>query len=235
MGGQAMSHHRAMLDAEGAVGPQLYRLIRDRIVFGDLAPGARISETEISALYRVSRQPVREAFIKLAEEGLVAVRPQRGTYVRRISVPGVMAARFVREAVEADIARLASERAGAEDLAALERLIAGQAAEVAAPDPSRFIALDEAFHQRLAVAAGQGATWAILEGLKTPMNRVRNLSARHFPREKLVAQHRAVLAAVAAGDAPAADAAMRTHLREVLNDLPGIVEAMPEFFDTADS
>jgi DNA-binding GntR family transcriptional regulator len=228
-----MSRHPGTLDAEAAVGPQLYRLIRSSIVRGEFAPGARISETELSALYRVSRQPVREAFIKLAEEGLVAVRPQRGTYVRKISVAGVMAARFVREAVEADIARIAADRANAEDLAALEALISAQAAEVAAPDPTGFMALDEAFHQRLAEAAGQGGAWAILEGLKTPLNRVRHLSARQFPREKLVAQHRAVLAAVSAGDAEAAGAAMRAHLREVLNDLPQIAAAMPELFETA--
>ncbi len=221
----------AALEQSSAVGPQLYRLLRDRIVRGDLAPGARISESEIAASYKVSRQPVREAFIKLAEESLVEVRPQRGTYVRRISVPAVMTARFVREAVEADIVREAACRMTPGMLAALEANLSAQRTVVDGDDPSRFMELDEAFHRQLAEAAGQPAIWDILEDLKTQMDRVRHLSARQFPRERLIDQHAAVVAALRSGDSQAAEAEMRTHLRGVLTDLPAIAEAMPAFFD----
>ena len=223
----------AELEQSSAVGPQLYRLLRDRIVKGDLAPGARISESEIAASYKVSRQPVREAFIKLAEEALVEVRPQRGTYVRRISVPAVMTARFVREAVEADIVRQAARAVTPEILALLEANLAAQRAVVDSDDPSRFMELDEGFHRLLAEAAGQPAIWDILEDLKTQMDRVRHISARQFPRERLIDQHAAVVAALRAGDPQAAETEMRTHLKGVLTDLPAIAEAMPEFFDEA--
>ncbi len=223
----------ATLEQSSAVGPQLYRLLRDRIVRGDLAPGARISESEIAASYKVSRQPVREAFIKLAEESLVEVRPQRGTYVRRISVPAVMTARFVREAVEADIVREAARRMTPDMLTALEANLSAQRTVVDGDDPSRFMELDEAFHRQLAEAAGQPAIWDILEGLKTQMDRVRHLSARQFPRERLIDQHAAVVAALHSGDPQAAETEMRTHLRGVLTDLPAIAETMPEFFDEA--
>ena len=223
----------AALEQSSAVGPQLYRLLRDRIVKGDLAPGARISESEIAASYKVSRQPVREAFIKLAEESLVEVRPQRGTYVRRISVPAVMTARFVREAVEADIVRAAAQAITPDILALLEANLAAQRAVVDSDDPSRFMELDEAFHRLLAQAAGQPAIWDILEDLKTQMDRVRHISARQFPRERLIDQHAAVVAALRSGDPDAAEAQMRTHLKGVLTDLPAIAEAMPEFFDEA--
>lgn len=223
----------AALEQSSAVGPQLYRLLRDRIVKGDLAPGARISESEIAASYKVSRQPVREAFIKLAEESLVEVRPQRGTYVRRISVPAVMTARFVREAVEADIVRAAAQAVTPNILALLEANLTAQRAVVDSDDPSRFMELDEAFHRLLAEAAGQPAIWDILEDLKTQMDRVRHISARQFPRERLIDQHAAVVAALRSGDPDAAEAQMRTHLKGVLTDLPAIAEAMPEFFDEA--
>ena len=223
----------AALEQSSAVGPQLYRLLRDRIVKGDLAPGARISESEIAASYKVSRQPVREAFIKLAEESLVEVRPQRGTYVRRISVPAVMTARFVREAVEADIVRAAAQAITPDILALLEANLAAQRAVVDSDDPSRFMELDEAFHRLLAEAAGQPAIWDILEDLKTQMDRVRHISARQFPRERLIDQHAAVVAALRSGDPDAAEAQMRAHLKGVLTDLPAIAEAMPEFFDEA--
>ena len=223
----------AALEQSSAVGPQLYRLLRDRIVKGDLAPGARISESEIAASYKVSRQPVREAFIKLAEESLVEVRPQRGTYVRRISVPAVMTARFVREAVEADIVRAAAQAVTPNILALLEANLTAQRAVVDSDDPSRFMELDEAFHRLLAEAAGQPAIWDILENLKTQMDRVRHISTRQFPRERLIDQHAAVVAALRSGDPDAAEAQMRTHLKGVLTDLPAIAEAMPEFFDEA--
>lgn len=223
----------AALEQSSAVGPQLYRLLRDRIVKGDLAPGARISESEIAASYKVSRQPVREAFIKLAEESLVEVRPQRGTYVRRISVPAVMTARFVREAVEADIVRAAAKAVTPNILALLEANLTAQRAVVDSDDPSRFMELDEAFHRLLAEAAGQPAIWDILEDLKTQMDRVRHISTRQFPRERLIDQHAAVVAALRSGDPDAAEAQMRTHLKGVLTDLPAIAEGMPEFFDEA--
>ena len=221
------------LEQSSAVGPQLYRLLRDRIVKGALAPGTRISESEIAASYKVSRQPVREAFIKLAEEALVEVRPQRGTYVRRISVPAVMTARFVREAVEADIVRQAARAVTPEILALLEANLAAQRAVVDSDDPSRFMELDEGFHRLLAEAAGQPAIWDILEDLKTQMDRVRHISTRQFPRERLIDQHAAVVAALRAGDPQAAETELRTHLKGVLTDLPAIAEAMSEFFDEA--
>ena len=92
------------------VGPQVYRSLRERIIRGELEPGGLISEAEIARAFSISRQPVREAFIKLAEEGLVEIRPQRGTLVRRINIASVMDARFVREAVEADIVKIVAEK-----------------------------------------------------------------------------------------------------------------------------
>ncbi|QIB36148.1 GntR family transcriptional regulator [Ancylobacter pratisalsi] len=214
-----------------AVGPQLYRLLRERIIRGDLPPGARISEAEIAVGYNVSRQPVREAFIKLAEESLVEVRPQRGTYVRRISVPAVMTARFIREAVEADIARQVAQHPNTDFMRALRVLIEQQRAIAQDADPSVFLRLDEAFHRTLAEAAGQVAVWDILEGLKTQMDRVRYITARQLPRERLIDQHNAILDAIEAGDGGAAEAAMRSHLKEIMTDLPLIARTEPEFFD----
>src|SRR5690606_41732276 len=91
------------VDQSASLTPQLYRILRERIISADLIPGSRISESEIARSYSLSRQPVREAFIKLAEDGLVEIRPQRGTLVRKITPEAVMDARFVREAIETDL------------------------------------------------------------------------------------------------------------------------------------
>ena len=219
------------LSSGAAVGPQVHRILRDRIVRGDLMPGARISETELAAEYAVSRQPVREAFIKLAEENLLEIRPQRGTFVRRISLPSVLAAQFVREAVEADIVRALAINPSAELIARLAALLQDQIATADDPDPTDFVALDETFHRAMAEAIGQAPAADILEGLKIQLNRVRYLTARQFSRHEVIAQHSVILEALRAHDPDRASAVMRTHLRKILNDLPAIVEAMPECFD----
>lgn len=221
---------QGILDQGAAVRPQLYRLLRERIIQNDIEPGARISESEIAAEYAVSRQPVREAFIKLAEDGLVEVRPQRGTFVCKISVPAVMDARFVREAIEADIVKLLASDPDAE----LVRDLRGQLDEqqlVAGKDSVRFIRLDEKFHRTLAEAAGKSHAWTVVENVKVQMDRVRHLATRRFPMAALVEQHRAVVNAIARGDAAAAEAAMRGHLRAILTDLPEVARDRPEFFE----
>jgi DNA-binding GntR family transcriptional regulator len=214
-----------------AAAPQIRRLLRERIIRGDLAPGARLSEAEIAGEHAVSRQPVREAFIKLAEEGLLDIRPQRGSFVRRISIPTVLSARFMREAIEADLVRLASKSPDKDALAALDALLQAQRKVLDEPDSAAFIALDDAFHRRLAEAAGQEGAWEMMDGLKTQMVRVRHLSARRFPRAKLIAQHEAIIDAMRAADPDAAEAAMRAHLREILNDLPEVAAALPDYFE----
>ncbi|WP_295811243.1 GntR family transcriptional regulator [uncultured Nitratireductor sp.] len=214
-----------------AVGPRLYRLLRERIVRGELVPGTRLSEVDVAAAYQVSRQPVREAFIKLSEEALVEIRPQRGTYVSQINVSAVMSARFVREAVEADIVRLHALRKDPALVRLLRELIGEQTKVAEADDSHAFMRLDEEFHRAMASASGHGPSWDILQPLKTQMDRVRYLSARQLPLRQLLAQHVAIVDAVEGGDSAGADSAMRTHLRQILDDLPAVISAVPDYFD----
>ena len=222
------SDRTSMLDATAPIGAQLIASLRDRIVTGELAPGTRLSEQDIATDYGLSRQPVREAFIRLAGEKLVEVRPQRGTFVCKIDANEVEVSRFVREAVEADIVRLAAERADTAIVAELERQIALQ--EQTADDGAGFMESDELFHRTLADAAGRGGAWAHLQPIKMHMDRVRHLTAAEFPLERLVGQHRAIVEAIAAQNPDAAEAAIRAHLRGVLDDLPKIAAAQPDFF-----
>ena len=203
------------------IGGQLVASLRGRIIRGDLAPGMRLSEQEIAEAYGMSRQPVREAFIRLAGDGLVEVRPQRGTFVRKISTAEVETSRFVREAVEADVARLAAARASNAEIAELRAQIERQA-EVS-DHAAAFMRLDEDFHRTLAEIAGRAGAWAHLQPIKMQMDRVRYLTAAEFPVGRLVAEHGSIVDAVAGHDPDAADDAVRRHLRGILEDLPLIV------------
>ncbi|MEZ5650918.1 MAG: GntR family transcriptional regulator [Burkholderiaceae bacterium] len=221
----------AAINSSAPVGPQLHQLLRQRIIRNDLAPGTRISESEIAATYSVSRQPVREAFIKLAEEGFVEVQPQRGTVIRKISDRAVTDAQFVREAVEADIIKLVARQADPALVAELRVQLTLQAKAAEAGDPARFIVLDEYFHHLLARAAGKERAWGLVQSLKSHMDRVRHLSVRKMPIDALIRQHRLIVDAIADGGVERAEAAVRSHLREILRDLPAIAAAFPEFFD----
>ncbi|WP_343117269.1 GntR family transcriptional regulator [Ostreiculturibacter nitratireducens] len=218
------------LDPSYPITPQITRILRERIVRNDLKPGNRISEAEIARSYDVSRQPVREAFIKLAEQGLLAVLPQRGTIVSKIAYASVLDARFLREAIEADIVKLLAANP---DPALVEKLRAqlAQQKEVADRSPQDFIQADEKFHRTLAEGAGKGGAWKLIEGLKAQMDRVRFLSLGRFPIEKLIGQHTDVVDMIAEGNVEKAEIAIRTHLREILTDLPEIMRANPDFFD----
>jgi DNA-binding GntR family transcriptional regulator len=181
---------------------------------------------------KVSRQPVREAFIKLSEIGMVRVLPQRGTFVVKISAKAVTDARFVREAVECAIARRASEGLGKPAIDALRAIIADQRKAARAGDAEEFFVLDEAFHRGLANAAECAYAWKVIEEAKAQMDRVRFLSIPDAtPVDRLIVQHQAILDAIAAGRASAAEQAMKDHLREILKSLPRLARAFPEMFD----
>jgi DNA-binding GntR family transcriptional regulator len=218
------------LNVAEPITPQVYRLLRARIISTDLKPGNRISEAEIAKTCRVSRQPVREAFIKLSEQGLLAILPQRGTIVSKISYTSVLNARFLREAIEADFVRILTSAPDATVVRDLRRQIARQK-QTRPGEQNVFIQQDETFHRTLADAAGMGEAWKLLEGLKSQMDRVRFMALSHFPMKKLIHQHEDVVDQIAAGDHTGADTAIRLHLREILIDLPRIFEANPGFFD----
>ncbi|WP_150522751.1 GntR family transcriptional regulator [Roseibium sediminis] len=221
------------LDHSASITPQITRILRERIIQSDLQPGDRISETEVARTYDISRQPVREAFIKLADQGLLEIRPQRGTIVTRIGYFAVLDARFLREAIEADICKILAANPNPILISELRRQLDVQQA-LAPENADGFIRLDERFHRTLAEAAGKASAWRQIEGLKSQMDRVRYLSLREFRVDKLIIQHGAIVDRIEAGDVAGVNAEIRLHLREVLKDLPQIIKANERFFDLPD-
>jgi DNA-binding GntR family transcriptional regulator len=187
----------------------------------------------VAKTFGVSRQPVREAFIRLLDAELVDIRPQRGTFVRKISRKSVTDGRFVREAIETAVVRHLAAAPSDAGMAGLRDLIARQRA-VPMGDHRAFMALDDAFHRAIAHAAGCDYAWRVIEGAKAHMDRVRYLSLDEAtPVPLLIEQHEAVCDALAAGDPGRAEAAMRHHLRGILSSLPQVAAAHPELFDSA--
>ncbi|SDJ03019.1 GntR family transcriptional regulator [Billgrantia gudaonensis] len=218
---------------DGSVRQRLYRVLRQSIIRMVLAPGQALSEKELADAFSVSRQPVREAFIRLSEAGLVEVRPQRGTYVVRISQKAVLEARFVREAIEVAVVRQAASQGVAENtLTELHDLLERQRRCIEPRDHDRFYRLDELFHRTLSLGVEQQAAWKVVEEVRAQLDRVRYLSVPDTtPLARLIDQHAAIVAAIEQRDAEAADEAMRLHLREILASLPDLVRRFPAMFD----
>jgi DNA-binding GntR family transcriptional regulator len=222
----------AALRAGGAsVADAVFRTLRQAIVTMRLAPGTRLTEQELADGLSVSRQPVREALLRLREAHLVQVLP-RGSFVARIVMEDVETAQFVREAVETAIAARAGAGVSALDLARLGDLVERQKRVIASGDNDAFFHLDEAFHRTLAEAAGCAPAWRTIEGVKAHMDRVRYLSLPEAtPGERLIAQHEAILAGLVARDASASAEAMGAHLREILSSLPRLAARHPKLFE----
>lgn len=210
---------------------QAYVALREAIVAADLEPGRRLSENELADRLGVSRTPIRDALARLREERLVSIVPQLGSFVTLIDPDAVADAQFVRESLECHAIRLAAERASASDVAELEANVAAQERAQAAGDAAAFDTLDDDLHHRLCDLSGREVAWRLSVRARGQLDRVRRLS---LPEPgylgQMVAEHRAVVAAVAAGDADAAERTLRHHLRMVLSSVPGIRRAHPEYF-----
>ena len=230
-----VAEHSNPSEATGPIGLHVHKIIEKRIITNDLRPGERLSENELAVMLGVSRQPVREALIRLTEAGLVRVMPQRATVVTRISVARVSSARFLRAAVERAVVREAALKADPQHVAQMRRLIREQTAAIRDGDHAAFLALDDDLHRTFAISIAHEDVWRTLQNVKSQMDRVRYLSLPDAtPSSRLIRQHTAIVDAIAARDPEAAEAMMQQHLEELLNSLPRLVARLPDYFDNAD-
>jgi DNA-binding GntR family transcriptional regulator len=209
----------------------IYETIRRDIVRMRLRPGERLSENELGLRFGTSRTPVREAIVRLVDDGLIEVWPQRGTFVSRISLRAIKRARFVRNALELGIIREAAEHWLPEvALKEAERAIAEQ--REAGNDPDRFTDADDKFHRTFANAIGYGDIWSIVESQKAEFDRIRFLSLPEVtPVDLLIRQHRAILKAVVARDAETAEKILRTHLSIVVETTVALMRTNPDLIN----
>lgn len=212
---------------------QVYEVMRQAIIRCDFQPGEKLSEKEISQQFGLSRQPVREAFIKLSQDGLIQVLPQRGTFVRRISARRVRDGRFIREAVELAVVEKAATTISAQQLALLEANLQAQEQESQAGNRGRFLELDDAFHQELAHSADCIAAWQMLQDIKANMDRVRYLSMfKESPLAVLLRQHQTIFEAIKRHDPDAARMAVKNHLKELNFSFASICSRNTEWFES---
>ncbi|WP_020205312.1 MULTISPECIES: GntR family transcriptional regulator [Cupriavidus] len=217
------AHIQFQFDRTRHAAPQVFEHMREQIISMALTPGTVLSRTDLAARYGISQTPVRDALMRLSEEGLVDIFPQHATVVSPISIALARQAHFLRRSVEVEIVRTL---AGAPDAALAERLrqmVARQQALLPAPDFAEFAQLDLAFHRQMYDAAQVPDLWLLVRRQSGHLDRLRRL---HLPipgkAGAVVADHAAIVDAIARGDVDEAQASLRRHLSGTLANLEEI-------------
>lgn len=211
---------------------KIYSDLRIELVSLQRRPGEAISEAQIALSYGVSRTPVREAILKLSDEGLLEIYPQSGIFVSRIPVAALPEAIIIRKALEETTARMAAERATPSQLLALQSILERQREASATGDSSAFHQADEMFHAMVADVAGYPGIWKYIQQVKIHVDRYRRLTLPQRGRmPKVIAEHEAVLTAIEAHDPESARRAMETHLENLLDNISATRHINPEYFD----
>jgi DNA-binding GntR family transcriptional regulator len=214
---------------------RIYSDLRAELVSLRRRPGEPISEAEIALSYGVSRTPVREAILKLSDEGLLEIFPQSGSFVSRIPVGALPEAIIVRTALETTTARMAAERASASQLLNLHAILERQREADAAGERDAFHQADEMFHAAIADVAGYPGIWTLILQVKVHVDRYRRLTLpQHGRMAQVIAEHEAVLEAIEAHNPAGARAAMEFHLERLLADISATQGINPECFDEQD-
>lgn len=219
------------LDRRRSIADQIYDELRRMVVQLELKPGQALSEKSVADLFRVSRTPVREAILRLADHGLVTVAPQFGTFIAAIDPDEVRQAQFMRENLEVAIAlRVCAMRE--RDMTPARDLVAEQKTVAASGNFARFTGLDDRMHAWLFEKAGMGRLWSAIHVKKAHLDRIRFL---HVPEPgkiaQVVGQHEAILESIEAGDRKATERRVREHTSGSVLYLETLLVERPELFD----
>jgi GntR family transcriptional regulator, rspAB operon transcriptional repressor len=227
---RAGPHSTARLDRDRQAAPQVFERLRSMIIALDLPPGAPLSRAMLATQFGVSSTPIRDALMRLEEEGLVDVFPQHATVVSRIDVRLAQQAHFLRQALELEIVRLLALAGDQALVADLDAMIARQQQFAKAGDFESFMAADNDFHAQLYAAAEKHDLWTLVRSRSGHIDRLRRL---HLPSpgkaQDIVRHHRLIVQAIGSGKPEEAQTHLRTHLSGTLSDLATIRARHPEY------
>ncbi|MBB5457794.1 DNA-binding GntR family transcriptional regulator [Paraburkholderia sp. MM5496-R1] len=218
------------LDRSRHAAPQVFERLREMILSLELTPGTVLSRTELANRYGLSQTPVRDALMKLGEEGLVDIYPQHATVVSQINVTSALQAHFLRRSIELEVVRTLAEQRDATLIAELRLTIARQTELLDLKNYEQFSLLDQAFHRQMYEAAGVPQLWDLVRRLSGHIDRLRRLN---LPVEgktiAVVRDHTEIVDAIDKGDVEAAQAALRKHLSGTLSQIDQIRTSHPNF------
>lgn len=219
------------IDRRKSMVDQAHTLLQNAIIFSKLPPGQVLKERELCDILSISRTPIREALLRLQEDGLVEIFPQAGTYVSRISIEAVHESQFIRVALEMATVGYAARHGTPEWQTKTRRLIEKYKQALEWEDFDELFDLDEQFHRSIAEFRFRDRLWKMTNSAKAHMDRVRRLSLPYRDRRLAIAEeHTAVLDAIITREEAQAVEAMRRHLNTVFRDLERVRTEHGEYF-----
>jgi len=205
-----------------------YNVIRDAIITMKLAPGETLNEKETCAELGISRTPMREALLRLAQEGLVNIVPSGGTFVNKIAMRKVIEGHLIRSSLEMRTVRLAARNFDPVHEKDLDLLIFRQQEAAKRRDIDEAFKVDNEFHRLLCRIAGFPNVWQTIHNATGQLDRVRRQA---FPKigyfEEVLDEHVALYAAIKVHDENEAARLLKEHL--------GGINAVVEYVLKADA
>lgn len=228
---QRKSAFRSRDTAKSGAG-HVFETLREEIISLAWKPGAILSRQDLQTRFGFSSTPIRDALLKLQEEGLVHIFPQHATVVSPIDIERARQGQFLRRSLETEIVR---DLAINPDPALVQRLRASirrQAAFAELDDIPAFSEEDLAFHHMMYMACGVEDLWHLMRRQSGHIDRLRRL---HLPREgkirEILVAHTAIVDAIAQGAVESAQGALRDHLSRSLQFVDTLRETHPQYFD----
>ena len=206
-------------------GHTAYRRLREGIASGQFHPNERLVEASVATRLGVGRTAVRAALVRLDQEGLVTLEPNRGARVRLISDREALEIEEVRATLEAMLTRRAATRATPTDLRELRQVVVEMRLRVEKKDAIGYSDLNARFHQRIWAAADHATASRLVGSMKSQSIRLKYQTILRPGRtERSLHEHEAIFSALKAHDPDAAEAAMLAHLAEVQGTLKWAIE-----------
>lgn len=193
---------------------ELVARLRDLIVEGELAPGARVPERTLCERFGVSRTPLREALKVLASEGLLDLLPNRGATVARLTPADLDEMFPVMGALEALAGELACARITDEQIAEVRALHYQMVLHYTRKELPQYFRLNQRIHELIMDAAGNAALTRMYQGLAGRIRRARYLANMSMARwDTAVEEHEAILLALSQRDAARLSRILKQHLQ----------------------
>ncbi|WP_201861881.1 GntR family transcriptional regulator [Microvirga soli] len=210
--------------------PQVFEYLREAILALTLAPGTVLNRLTLQKEFGLSSTPIRDALLKLQEEGLVEIFPQHATVVSPIDLTLAHQAHFLRRSLELEIVRTLALTPDQRLIARLHGFLAQQQALMEAEDFEVFAAADQDFHQHLYEAAQMQELWVLVRSRSGHIDRLRRL---HLPTpgkaQNIVHHHRLIVQAIADGKPEEAQKHLREHLSGTLSHIDEIKAKYPGY------
>jgi GntR family transcriptional regulator, rspAB operon transcriptional repressor len=204
---------RTKLDRRRPMRDQIYPLIRDLILTGEIKPGDAIDEKSIALQLNISRTPVREAVKKLSDEHLVDVVAQSGTRAARIDAKEIEQAYLIRRALEIETSANAAPRMNDTHAENLNDILKLHERAIEQRKFVNAIAIDDNFHRYIADIAELPRLWHMIEISKAHLDRCRHMMLpRTGEAAATLEQHRTIIRALNTRKPEAASEAMQNHL-----------------------